>query len=149
MCLSPWDRWSILHHNVNDYPGGNRSSLVQRVIPALRIMDYERSKTYYTDGLGFRVVWEHRFEPRFPVFMKVERDGMALYLTEHSGDCQVGALVHLDVADVDAWHAEFVGRGVPIQERPNNGLPGLRMMTVADPDGNQLRFLTRTDGSAQ
>ncbi len=118
---------------------------MQRVIPALRITQYARSKAFYTDGLGFRIVWEHRFEPALPVFLKIERDSMALYLTEHSHDCQVGGLVHLEVADVDAWHAEFVSRGVPIQERPNNGLPGLRLMTVVDPDGNQLRILTRTD----
>lgn len=117
----------------------------QRVMPALRITDYPRSKAFYTDGLGFEIVWEHRFEPSFPVFMKVQRDGMAFYLTEHTGDCQPGGLIHLDVPDVDAWHAEFVGRGVTVCEPPNNGLPGLRMMTVMDPDGNQLRILTRTD----
>lgn len=115
----------------------------QRVMPALRMTNYARSKAYYVDGLGFTVAWEHRFEPSFPVFMQVERDGMAFYLTEHAGDCQVGGLVHLEVDDVDAWHAEFVGRGVPIHEPPSNDLPGLRMMTVVDPDGNQLRVLSR------
>ena len=48
----------------------------QRVIPALWITNYERSKTYYVEKLGFGVEWEHRFEPRFPVFMSVVRDGM-------------------------------------------------------------------------
>ena len=30
----------------------------QRVIPALRISNYERSKAFYTDKLGFGIEWE-------------------------------------------------------------------------------------------
>ncbi len=112
----------------------------QRVIPALRITDYERSKTYYVATLGFTVEWEHRFEPNFPVFMSVVRDGMQIYLSQHSGDCQVGGLVHFVIQDVDAWHAEFRDRGAIVAEAPNNDL-GFRNMTVKDPDGNQLRFM--------
>ena len=112
----------------------------QRVIPALRITNYERSKTYYVTTLGFAVEWEHRFEPHFPVFMSVVRDGMRLYLSQHSGDCQVGGLVHFVIPDVDAWHAEFRTRGAVVAEAPNDDL-GFRNMTVTDPDGNQLRFM--------
>ena len=70
---------------------------------------------------------------------------MEFYLTEHTGDCQLGGLVHFDIPDVDAWYAEFLGRKVAIHEPPNEDLEGLRCMTVVDPDGNQLRFLTRLD----
>ena len=112
----------------------------QRVISALRIIDYERSKAYYVNTLGFTVDWEHRFEPHFPVFMSVVRDGMQLYLTQHSGDCQVGGLVHFVIPDVDAWHREFRERGAKVAEAPNNDL-GFRNMTIVDPDGNQLRFM--------
>jgi catechol 2,3-dioxygenase-like lactoylglutathione lyase family enzyme len=102
--------------------------------------DYQRSKAFYVEQLGFRVEWEHRFEPDFPVFMEVLRDGMKIYLTQHSGDCQVGGLVHFLVEDVDALNREFQGRGVRPTEAPNNDL-GFRNMTVTDPDGNQLRFM--------
>jgi catechol 2,3-dioxygenase-like lactoylglutathione lyase family enzyme len=74
----------------------------QRVMPTLRITDYTRSKRFYVDGLGFQVDWEHRFEPGFPVFMQVSRDGLAFFLTQHTGDCPSGALVQLYVPDVDA-----------------------------------------------
>ena len=116
---------------------------MQRVMPTLRITDYARSKAFYVDGLGFQIDWEHRFEPHFPVFMQVSRDEMALFLTEHKGDCSVGGLVHLYVPDVDAWHAEFVGRGIAVKEPPNQSLPGLRDMTIVDPDGNKLRICQR------
>ena len=113
---------------------------IQRVVPALRIMNYQRSKAFYVDQLGFRIDWEHRFEAHFPVFMAVVRDGMQIYLSEHTGDCQVGGLVHFVIEDVGAWYGEFTARGVQVTEAPNNDL-GFLNMTVTDPDGNQLRFM--------
>ncbi len=118
----------------------------QRVVPALRITDYERSKAFYVEGLGFEVEWEHRFEPHLPVFMRVSRDGMAIFLSQHRGDCQVGGLVHFFIPNVDEWYAEFQGRGAAVKSPPNETLEGLRDMTVVDPDGNQLRFMTRLRG---
>ncbi len=112
----------------------------QRVIPTLRMTHYQRSKDFYVGGLGFTVEWEHKFQPSFPVFMSVIRDGMRLYLSEHAGDCQVGGLVHFVIADVDAAHREYEGRGVSATEKPNDDL-GFRNMTITDPDGNQLRFM--------
>lgn len=116
---------------------------MQQVIPALRITDYARSKAFYVVGLGFQVIWEHRYEPHFPVFMEVSRDGMAIYLTQHRGDCQVGGLVHFYVPGVDAWYTEIQGKGVPVRSPPSETIEGLRDMTVVDPDGNKLRICTR------
>lgn len=116
---------------------------MQSVVPALRVTDYARSREFYTAGLGFRVDGEHRFAPHLPVFATVSRDGLVLYLTEHTGDCPPGALVHLFVPDVDAWYADLVDRGVPVHEAPNESIEGLRDMTVLDPDGNQIRVCTR------
>lgn len=118
----------------------------QRVIPALRITNHERSKEYYVGVLGFTVEWEHRFEPNFPVFMSIIRDGMRIYLSEHTGDCQIGGLVHFVIPDVDAWHEEFRKRGAIVAEAPNDDL-GFRNMTVKDPDGNQLRFMAPSRGA--
>ena len=116
---------------------------MQRVVPTLRITDYSRSKQFFVEQLGFQVDWEHRFEPGFPVFMQVSREGLVLFLTEHRGDCPVGGLVHIYVPDVDAWYAELQGRGVQVREPPNQSLQGLRDMTVVDPDGNKIRIATR------
>ncbi len=117
----------------------------QRVVPALRITNYARSKIFYIDGLGFSIGWEHRFEPHFPVFLSISFDGMEIFLSEHSGDCQVGGLVHFDVPDVDAIYAAFRSRGIAVKGPPTESLEGMRDMTVVDPDGNQLRFITRLD----
>jgi catechol 2,3-dioxygenase-like lactoylglutathione lyase family enzyme len=117
----------------------------QRVVPALRITNYARSKAFYIDGLGFCVEWEHRFEPHFPVFMSVSRDGMEIFLSEHAGDCQVGGLVHFYVPDVDGCYVEFRKKQIVVQQPPNESMDGMRAMTIVDPDGNQLRFITLLD----
>lgn len=50
---------------------------MQTVIPALRMLDYKRSKAFYTDKLGFGIDWEHQFKPDLPIFMQVSRDNMS------------------------------------------------------------------------
>ena len=116
---------------------------MQQVVPVLRITNYERSKAFYVDGLGFTIDWEHRFEPHFPVFMQLTRDGMTIDLTEHRGDCPVGGLVLFYVSNVDEWYDELKGNGVSVKEPPNESLQGLRDMTLVDPDGNTIRICTR------
>lgn len=115
----------------------------QRVMPTLRITDYATSKGFYVDGLGFQIDWEHRFKPQYPVFMQVSRDGIAFFLTGHTGDCPVGGLIHLYVPDVDSWYVEFQRKGIPVKEPPNESLQGLR---IVDPDGNKLMISTRLTG---
>ena len=50
-------------------------------LPQLRITSWDRSRAFYVDGLGFKVDWEHRFKPGFPVFTQVSRDGLCLVRT--------------------------------------------------------------------
>lgn len=117
---------------------------MQQVIPALRIRSYEASHAFY-ERLGFKEQWKHQFKSGLPVFASVARDGMEIFLTEHTGDCQFGGLVHFYVSDVDSCYAEFCDRGVPVTEPPSNSLgPGTRDMLVVDPDGNRLSFITRS-----
>jgi catechol 2,3-dioxygenase-like lactoylglutathione lyase family enzyme len=112
----------------------------QRVFPQLRMTDWERTRRFYVDGLGFGVDWEHRYEPGFPVFAQVTRDGRSLFLTEHAGDCQVGGAAYLVVNDVDALFEEIRGRGIIHAQPPQDAPWGVREMEVRDPDGNTLRF---------
>lgn len=94
--------------------------------------------------MGFQIDWEHRFEPNFPVFAQITRDEMTIYLIEHTGDCQVGGLIHLFVPDVDDWYSGIKEKKeIQIMESPSEDLEGLRMMTVVNPDENQLRICTR------
>jgi catechol 2,3-dioxygenase-like lactoylglutathione lyase family enzyme len=115
----------------------------QRVFPQLRMTNWERSQQFYVNGLGFRVDWEHRFEPGFPVFAQLTRDGLSFFLTEHTGDCQVGGAAYFVVDDVDALCREISGRGIRPAELPEDTPWQTREMNIIDPDGNRLRFATR------
>lgn len=112
----------------------------QTVIPQLRITSASISLPFYLDGLGFAVDWKHQFEPDFPIFVQITRAGQTLFLTEHTGDCQVGGAVYLVVPDVDGCYQQFTQRGIAIPEQPQDTPWDTREMVVVDPDGNRLRF---------
>ncbi len=115
----------------------------QTVTPQLRITDAKRSLAFYVDGLGFKVDWEHQFEPGLPLFMQLTRANQSIFLTEHAGDCSVGGAVYFVVPDVDACYQEFTSRGISPSEAPEDAPWGAREMMLVDPDGNRLRFASR------
>ncbi len=112
----------------------------QSVIPQLRSTNAERSLRFYVGGLGFSVDWEHRFEPGFPLFVSLTRQGQTIFLSEHSGDCQPGGAVYFVVPDVDACAAQFRNAGIEPDQPPHDTPWERREMLLIDPDGNRLRF---------
>lgn len=112
----------------------------QTVIPQLRMTNAERSLVFYVEGLGFRVDWTHQFEAGYPLFVQLTRAGQTLFLTEHSGDCQVGGAVYFRVLDARACFAEFTGTGVVSMGEVVDTPWGTCELLVTDPDGNRLRF---------
>ncbi len=114
--------------------------MMQRVYPQLRMTDWNRTRPFYVDGLGFVVDSEHRFEPGLPVFARLTLDGLSLFLTEHRGDCEVGGAAYFVVDDVDEFYRRIAGRGVSPDQPPVDKEWKRREMLVVDPDGNRLRF---------
>ena len=114
--------------------------MTQTVTPQFRITNARRSLAFYVEGLGFAIDWEHRFEPGFPVFMQLSRNGQSIFLTEHAGDCKVGGAAYFVIADVDAYHNDVVAHGVVPTHPPEDTPWGAREMLVTDPDGNRLRI---------
>ena len=110
-------------------------------IPILRIFDVDKAREFYVGFLGFRVDWEHRFDPEAPVYMQVSRGTCVLHLTEHHGDCCPGGTVFLRVTGLDEYHREITAKGYRylrpgIEIAPWNA----KLMQVTDPFGNRLRF---------
>lgn len=68
------------------------------------------------------------------------RLGQTIFLTEQTGDCEVGGAVYFLVPDIDRCFAEFSGRGVSLTAPPADTPWGTREMVATDPDGNRLRF---------
>lgn len=113
---------------------------VNRVVPVLRIFDVSRAKEFYLEYLGFDLDWEHRFEPRLPLYCQVSRAGCVLHLSEHHGDGSPGVVVYVEVRGVREFHAELGGKDYPYLS------PGIDVdeigtcLEVTDPFGNRIRF---------
>ena len=114
---------------------------LRAVVPILRIFDEDKARAFYLGFLGFRVDWEHRFEPGLPLYLQVSRDGCILHLSEHHGDCCPGAALRIEVADIDAYHAELSAKNYAYARPDIEDTPwGSRDMSVTDPFGNRLTF---------
>ncbi len=113
-------------------------------IPILRSFDEAKARAFYVGYLGFKVDWEHRFEPALPLYMQLSRDHMLLHLTEHHGDATPGSALRVDVGDVDALLAELRGRPYGNARPSAEEQPwGSREMTITDPFGNRLTFYSQ------
>ena len=125
-----------------------------RVTPVLRIFSLEKAREFYLDFLGFKVDWEHRFGPDFPIYMQVSRDGLSLHLSEHHGDGTPGSVVYVYIRGVEALHRELTDKNYR-HNRP--GLQkqdwGMLEFAVVDPFNNRIVFgeyrdhLKHPDGS--
>ena len=111
--------------------------------PILRIFDEAKAREFYVDFLGFKVDWEHRFEPGLPLYLQVSKDGCVLHLSEHHGDCSPGAAIRIETSELDAFHAELASKHYKCARPEIENMPwGTRDMSVKDPFGNRLIFTT-------
>jgi hypothetical protein len=112
---------------------------IKAFVPA---KDYALSKAFYLD-LGFTMAFDgdglayfHHGDASFLL--------QAFYVAEHAGNF----MMHLQVEDVDAWHAKVVASGVverygaevgPVELRPWR----MRDFTLIDPTGVLWRIAQR------
>lgn len=118
----------------------------EKVIPILRIFDYQKTIEFYIDWLGFEIVWEHHFEDNTPVYMEVKKDNILLHLSEHHGDGTPGSHVFIWGEGIPDYHQEL------IDKKYKYNRPGLEKtfydaisFTVHDPFGNKIIFNEKFD----
>ena len=109
-------------------------------IPILRTFDESKAREFYVAFLGFKVDWEHRFEPGLPLYLQVSRAGCTLHLSEHHGDATPGSALRIEVEDLDAFHDELAGKPYKYARPGIEQQPWGRDMTVTDPFGNRIIF---------
>jgi catechol 2,3-dioxygenase-like lactoylglutathione lyase family enzyme len=109
-------------------------------IPVFHVTNTAAAEAFYAT-LGFHADSEDS-DKSDPRFVAVERDGVSLHLSSHSGDGVVGSVAYVVVEDVDVLHAELASKGVQIDTGPVDQTWGVREMYVKDGDGNCLRFAT-------
>ena len=105
----------------------------------LAVRDIAASLAYYRDALGFAVAFEYG-EPTF--YACLCRDEAALHLiAADKTERQPGhGALCVFVEDVDALHAELVGRNAKVVKAPQDYDYGMRDFDVVDLDGNQIFF---------
>jgi catechol 2,3-dioxygenase-like lactoylglutathione lyase family enzyme len=113
--------------------------------PILRIFDYDKAVEFYINWLGFKIDWEHEFEPgTTPKFMQITLRDISVYLSEHHGDASPGSHIHIiDFEGLTIYNKELK------KKKYKYGRPGLKVpewndkalyMTVFDPFGNRITF---------
>lgn len=115
-----------------------------KTTPILRMFDVRKAREFYLDFLGFKVDFEHRFEPSLPLYMQVSLGSVILHLSEHHGDCSPGAKVIIETTGLKDYHADILAKDYGYMR------PGLEKepwgdvtMTVIDPFTNRLVFSER------
>lgn len=106
------------------------------------------AEEFYCNRLGFRRIFAYRLDEarEDPCFLGLSRDGVMLHVSSFPGDGVSGSAVGLIVDDVDALHAEFIAKSVPIALEPTDQTWGNREMYLRDPDGNAIRFIREGSG---
>ncbi len=112
---------------------------MERVLPVLSIDGYEAAADYYVHRLGFEILFEHRHEPGFPVYMVVQHGDLVLGLSEHGRGHQ-GSEVYIFVDDIEAWHQRCLANDVAMEHPPTRMPWGNTEMLLKDPSRNALRF---------
>jgi uncharacterized glyoxalase superfamily protein PhnB len=112
-----------------------------KVIPILRIFDYQKTVEFYIDWLGFTNDWQHVFEEGAPVYMQVSKDDIVLHLSEHHGDAAPGAKVFIWCKGLKEYHKELT------EKKYKYNRPGMKetfygswCVEVHDPFGNRISF---------
>lgn len=118
---------------------------MQAAIPILRIFSEEKAREFYLGFLGFTQDWQHRFDATAPLYLQVTRGELVLHLSEHYGDATPGSALLIPVKDIAALQAELQARDYPYARPGIRDEDWGRILEVADPFGNRLRFWQRTD----
>jgi catechol 2,3-dioxygenase-like lactoylglutathione lyase family enzyme len=122
--------------------------MLKLAIPLLHVSDSMQAEEFYCSRLGFHRLFAYRLDDSRadPCYLGLARDGISLHLSSFSGDGLAGGVASFIVDDVDALHAELVGKNVPIALPPTDQTWGNREMYVRDGDGNSLRFIREEGG---
>lgn len=114
---------------------------MQSVVPVLRMFDIARTREFYLDFLGFRVDWEHQYEPQLPLYLQISLGDVRLHLSEHYGDGSPGTKALLNVEGLSEYREMLLAKQTRFARPHMVQEPwGSTTMTVHDPSSNRLVF---------
>jgi catechol 2,3-dioxygenase-like lactoylglutathione lyase family enzyme len=122
----------------------------REVLPVLPVRDVSEAVRYYTEKLGFRLLFED--VPEAPRYAGVGRGAARLHLQWHEPadfrDAVDTAMLRFLIDDVDALFTEFRDKGVFHEGTALRDTPwGTREFAFYDLDGNGLTFYRDLGGA--
>lgn len=111
---------------------GTLGMTIERVVPILPSADFEASRQFYVDLLGFDVVMEHGW---ITTFASPENPSAQLSVIDQDASAPVNPAVAIGVDDVDAAHTAAVEAGLDIVHPLTDEPWGVRRFFVRDPNG--------------
>jgi catechol 2,3-dioxygenase-like lactoylglutathione lyase family enzyme len=109
---------------------------MEQAIPILPVEDLAVAKTFYVDGLGFRVTFEAS-EDGHSGLLGLERGTIQLTLDSPMEGHGRDACVSLRVDDADAYYREWSPK-VKVLRTPRDEEWGARTFDLLDPFGNTI-----------
>jgi catechol 2,3-dioxygenase-like lactoylglutathione lyase family enzyme len=115
--------------------------MMQASTTIFTVGDVAASRDYFRDRLGFKVAFEWG-QP--VVYVGLFADNIRLHLsaTGHARRPPGHCAMTIDVDDVDGLYGDLTRRGAKIVRPPKDEPYGMRVLDVADLDGNMLFFGT-------
>ena len=111
---------------------------------ALFSQHLELCTKFYTDILGFKIVWQPDADN---IYLSSGSDNLALHRAPPNfTPNKMQRLDHLGVfldekTEVDVWHEFLKENGVEIKAAPKDHRDGTRSLYCADPDGNVVQII--------
>lgn len=149
--------WNVLSAQVSDSSRDMPWDAANTTVPVLRIFSVEAGLQFYVDFLGFHLDFGGPAGgDDTPYYGQVTRSGTTLHLTEVAYDPGPGATLLIWMNGIDHLREELNARreqvriwGPAVWAPEIEHAPwGARVLTIADPFGNHLRFNEPDDPAA-
>jgi catechol 2,3-dioxygenase-like lactoylglutathione lyase family enzyme len=111
---------------------------ISRVVPDIQSEHLDESREFYVDFLGFTVAMDMGW---IITFASPTHPMAQLTVMRHDASSRLVPQVTIQIADVDAIHAEAVRRGVPVVYPLTDEPWGVRRFFVRDPNGVVLNIM--------
>jgi catechol 2,3-dioxygenase-like lactoylglutathione lyase family enzyme len=116
---------------------------IRRVVPDISSERIDESRDFYVGLLGFRVAMDMGW---VVTFASPANPTAQITLLRDDASSRAVAQVTIEVADVDAIHAEAVRRGAEIVYPLTDEAWGVRRFFVRDPNGIVLNIMCHGGG---
>ena len=110
---------------------------------ALNAMNYEATRTFYIELLGFAIEWEPDADN---VYLTTGADNLAIHRAANATTNDNPILDHIGVLvssieDVDQWYQHLNAHAVPIVKQPRTHRDGARSFYCRDPAGTLVQII--------